>query len=123
MTTPRICQNYINGEWLPNSEQATLESRNPANFSEIVAIFPRSNEETVNKAVKAARQAYNSWRKIPAPVRAEYIFRVGELLLQHKEELAQLICQEMGKPLAEARGDVQEGIDCAFYSAGEGRRL
>ncbi|PAX51426.1 aldehyde dehydrogenase [Brunnivagina elsteri CCALA 953] len=77
----------------------------------------------VNQAVESARKAYQTWRKIPAPTRAEYIFRVGELLLQHKEELAQFISREMGKPLTEARGDIQEGIDCAFYSAGEGRRL
>ncbi|MCC5637346.1 aldehyde dehydrogenase family protein [Nostoc sp. CHAB 5844] len=117
------CRNYIDGQWLDAATGNTLESRNPALVSEVVATFPRSQAADVEKAVAAARQAYNSWRKVPAPARAEYIFRVGELLLQHKEELAQLISREMGKPLTEARGDVQEGIDCAFYSAGEGRRL
>ncbi|MBD2134252.1 MULTISPECIES: aldehyde dehydrogenase family protein [unclassified Sphaerospermopsis] len=125
MTTPLICQNYINGQWLhkPSLESHSLESRNPANKNEVVAIFPRSGIEDINAAVAAACQAYHSWRKVPAPARAEYIFRVGELLLENKEELAQLMSREMGKPLTEARGDVQEGIDCAFYSAGEGRRL
>ncbi|HEY9803388.1 MAG TPA: aldehyde dehydrogenase family protein [Leptolyngbyaceae cyanobacterium] len=117
------CQNYINGEWLNATAETVLNSHNPANKHEVVATFPRSQFDDVDRAVAAARQAYKSWRKVPAPARAEYIFRVGELLLQHKEELAQLISREMGKPLAEARGDVQEGIDCAFYSAGEGRRL
>ncbi|MBD2503749.1 aldehyde dehydrogenase family protein [Anabaena azotica] len=117
------CQNYINGEWLNAAAETVLNSHNPANKHEVVATFPRSQFDDVDRAVAAARQAYKSWRKVPAPARAEYIFRVGELLLQHKEELAQLISREMGKPLAEARGDVQEGIDCAFYSAGEGRRL
>ncbi|MFH7026705.1 MAG: aldehyde dehydrogenase family protein [Heteroscytonema crispum UTEX LB 1556] len=123
MTTPLTCRNYIDGQWLNATGEVTLESRNPANNSEVVATFPRSATDDVDKAVAAARKAYKSWRKVPAPARAEYIFRVGELLLQYKEELAQLISREMGKPLTEARGDVQEGIDCAFYSAGEGRRM
>ncbi|MBD2594247.1 aldehyde dehydrogenase family protein [Nostoc spongiaeforme FACHB-130] len=123
MMTLLTCRNYINGHWVDATTGNFLESYNPALVSEVVATFPRSHTEDVDKAVAAAREAYRSWRKVPAPARAEYIFRVGELLLQHKEELAQLISREMGKPLTEARGDVQEAIDCAFYSAGEGRRL
>ncbi|PMB52393.1 aldehyde dehydrogenase [Fischerella thermalis CCMEE 5201] len=123
MTTPRTCRNYIDGQWLTAVAGATLESRNPANKREVIATFPRSTGTDVEAAVVAARQAYQIWRLVPAPARAEYIFKVGELLSKYKEELAQLICREMGKPLAEARGDVQEGIDCAFYSAAEGRRL
>jgi acyl-CoA reductase-like NAD-dependent aldehyde dehydrogenase len=123
MKTPLTCLNYINGQWVNASGGNSLESRNPAVTDEVVAKFPRSQAVDVDAAVVAARQAYRSWRQVPAPARAEYVFRIGELLLQHKEELAQLISQEMGKPLTEARGDVQEGIDCAFYSAGEGRRL
>ncbi|MBR8836932.1 MAG: aldehyde dehydrogenase family protein [Stigonema ocellatum SAG 48.90 = DSM 106950] len=123
MTEPLICQNYIDGEWLSAASVDTLESRNPALNSELVATFPRSAAIDVDAAVAAARKAYRTWRLVPAPARAEYIFRVGELLVKYKEELAQLMSREMGKPLKEARGDVQEGIDCAFYSAGEGRRL
>ncbi|MER3492309.1 MAG: aldehyde dehydrogenase [Mastigocladus sp. ERB_26_2] len=123
MDTPLTCRNYIDGKWLTAVAGATLESRNPANKREVIATFPRSAATDVDAAVVAARQAYQSWRLVPAPARAEYIFKVGELLSKYKEELAQLICREMGKPLAEARGDVQEGIDCAFYSAAEGRRL
>ena len=123
MTKPLTCQNYIDGEWSSAASTDTLESRNPALYRELVATFPRSAAADVDAAVTAARIAYRTWRLVPAPARAEYIFRVGELLLKHKEELAQLMSREMGKPLKEARGDVQEGIDCAFYSAGEGRRL
>ncbi|WP_026736475.1 aldehyde dehydrogenase family protein [Fischerella sp. PCC 9605] len=123
MTTPLTCRNYIDGQWLSAASGATLESRNPANKHEVVATFPRSASVDVDTAVAAARQAYRSWRLVPAPARAEYIFKVGELLSKYKEELAQLMSREMGKPLTEARGDVQEGIDCAFYSAAEGRRL
>jgi acyl-CoA reductase-like NAD-dependent aldehyde dehydrogenase len=123
MKTPLTCLNYINGQWVNAAGGSSLESRNPSVTDEVVATFPRSQAVDVDTAVVAARQAYRSWRQVPAPARAEYVFRIGEILLQHKEELAQLISREMGKPLTEARGDVQEGVDCAFYSAGEGRRL
>lgn len=106
------CRNYIAGEWVNAASGATLESRNPADRGEVVATCPRSAATDVETAVAAARRAYRSWRLIPAPARAEYVQRVGELLRQYKEELALLMSREMGKPLAEARGDVQEGIDC-----------
>ena len=112
MTTSLTCCNYIDGQWLSPTE--TIESRNPTNNNEVIATFPRSDSADVDVAVASARKAYRSWRLVPAPARAEYIFRVGELLLQHKEELAQLISREMGKAITEARGDVQEGVDIAF---------
>jgi aldehyde dehydrogenase (NAD+) len=120
-TTPLICHNYIDGNWI--SGQTSKESRNPADWREVVATFPSSNVNDVNLAVAAARKAYKTWRLVPAPVRAELVHRVGEILLQRKEELAYLMSREMGKPLTESLGDVQEGVDCAFYYAGEGRRL
>jgi aldehyde dehydrogenase (NAD+) len=124
MTAPSLtCQNYINGQWVFAQSGETLESRNPSDWRDVVATFPRSNAADVDAAVASAQKAFPSWRLVPAPARAELIYRVGELLLQHKEKLAQLISREMGKPLTEARGDVQEGIDCALYMAGEGRRM
>jgi len=122
-STVTTCLNYIGGQWLPAESAEFLESRNPADSRELVATFPRSGPLEVNQAVTAARRAYLSWRLVPAPARAELIYRFGTLLQQHKAELAYLMSQEMGKPLAEAQGDVQEGIDCALYSAAEGRRL
>ncbi|WP_013321872.1 aldehyde dehydrogenase family protein [Gloeothece verrucosa] len=120
---PLTCFNYINGQWVPAKVRETSQSRNPANSSEVVATFPLSTSADVNAAVEAARKAYLSWRKIPAPQRAEYLQRVAQILTKRKEELATVMTREMGKTIAEARGDVQEGIDCAFYYAGEGRRL
>lgn len=119
---PLTCHNYIDGQWI-SAQSDTAESRNPADWRELVATFPLSGAADVDATVAAARRAYRNWRLVPAPARAELIHRVGELLLQRKEEIAYLMSQEMGKPLSEARGDVQEGIDCAFYYAGEGRRL
>jgi alpha-ketoglutaric semialdehyde dehydrogenase len=121
--TPLTCQNYIDGVWVNAVGGGTLESRNPALKHEIVATFPSSGVADVDAAVNAARKAYRSWRLVPPPARAEYIQKVGELLREHKEELALLLSREMGKPLAEARGDIQEGVDCAFYTAAEGRRM
>ena len=123
MNTPLTCLNYIDGKWVPAQSGATLESRNPTDWRELIATAPNSDLADVDAAVEAARRAYQTWRLVPAPVRGEMIHRVGEQLIQRKEELAHLMSREMGKPLAEARGDVQEGIDCAFYYAGEGRRL
>jgi alpha-ketoglutaric semialdehyde dehydrogenase len=123
MTQPISCLNYIGGQWQAANTEAQIESRNPAQWSEIVAIAPRSDQTDVELAVSVARAAYKEWRLVPAPVRAEKLFQVGNLLQHRKEELALLMSREMGKPIAEARGDVQEGIDCAYYYAGEGRRL
>lgn len=117
------CLNYINGTWQSAKNHQTAESRNPADFREIVATFPLSELTDVNLAVEAAKQAYQTWRLVPAPQRAEFIHTVGEILQHRKEEIATLMTREMGKPLTETRGDVQEAIDCAFYYAGEGRRL
>ena len=86
-------------------------------------MFPRSAAEDVDRAVEAAKEAFASWRLVPAPKRGEILFRFGALLAEHKDELAELMTREMGKVLAEAGGDVQEAIDMSYYMAGEGRRL
>ncbi|MBI2459925.1 MAG: aldehyde dehydrogenase family protein [Candidatus Rokubacteria bacterium] len=116
-------RNYIGGEWVEAASGRTFEDLNPANKEDLLGRFPRSDAADVDRAVEAAREAFKSWRLYPAPRRAEIVFRAGELLLKRKEELARLMVREMGKVLKEARGDVQEGIDTAYYMAGEGRRL
>jgi aldehyde dehydrogenase (NAD+) len=116
-------KNFIDGKWVPSVTGKTYEDRNPANYEEVIGIFPQSNYEDVEKAVKAAKKAYEHWKRVPAPKRGEILRKAGEIMLSKKEELARLMTQEMGKILKEARGDVQEGIDTAFYAFGEGRRL
>jgi len=113
--------NIIAGQKEP--AQSTFESRNPARWSEIIGHFPCSTPEDVDQAVKAAREAYPKWKLVPAPRRAEVLYRAAESLARQKEELAQLMTHEMGKVLTESRGDVQEGVDMLYYIAGEGRRL
>jgi acyl-CoA reductase-like NAD-dependent aldehyde dehydrogenase len=122
MTYPTF-HNLIGGEWLPAASGKTILNVNPADHDDIVGSFPSSGPEDVNAAVAAAKKAFATWRLVPAPKRAEILVRVGILLQQRKEQYARDMTREMGKVLAETRGDVQEAIDEAFYVAGEGRRL
>ncbi|HEU4671638.1 MAG TPA: aldehyde dehydrogenase family protein [Candidatus Limnocylindrales bacterium] len=113
---------FIAGEWVPARGAATFESRNPAT-GEIVGRFAAGGPEDVAMAVKAAEMALPRWKATPAPKRGEILYRFGALLAEHKERLARALTEEMGKVIAEARGDVQEAIDIAFLMAGEGRRM
>jgi acyl-CoA reductase-like NAD-dependent aldehyde dehydrogenase len=119
---PDTYKNYIKGRWVEARSGRFFENRNPAT-GELIGLFPDSSPEDVNDAVAAASAAFASWRITPAPRRGEILFRFGQLLAAHKDEIARLMTQEMGKVLKEAGGDVQEGIDMAFYMGGEGRRL
>lgn len=123
MSAVKTYKNLIGGEWVSSRSGKTFENLNPANTSDVVGIFQASAEADVNDAVAAAQEAFDSWRLVPAPRRAEIIFRAGELLTQRKEQYAREMTREMGKVLKEARGDVQEAIDTAYFMAGEGRRL
>ena len=116
-------QNFINGKWVDAKSGKTFENRNPANWNEIVGTFPKSGKEEVDEAVIAARAAFEKWRLVPAPKRGDILKRVGDIMVAKKEEIATVMTREMGKVLVETRGDVQEGIDTAFYAASEGRRL
>jgi acyl-CoA reductase-like NAD-dependent aldehyde dehydrogenase len=122
MTYPTY-HNLIGGEWVPAANGETILNLNPADHSDVVGAFPSSRSEDVNRAVAAAKKAYATWRLVPAPKRAEILLRAGLLLQQRKEQYARDMTREMGKVLAETRGDVQEAVDEAFYVAGEGRRL
>ena len=122
LTGTRRFQNYIDGEWVDASNGDTFESVSPAN-GETIGVFPKSGAEDVDRAVAAAKAAFEEWRLVPAPKRGEILFRFGQLLIEQKDDLTDLMTHEMGKVKAEAGGDVQEAIDMAYYMAGEGRRL
>jgi acyl-CoA reductase-like NAD-dependent aldehyde dehydrogenase len=119
---PKVFKNFINGEWVPARSGQAIEDRNPANTGELVGMFPASTEEDASLAVDAAKAAYNKWRLTPAPKRAEILYRAAEILVQRKEDFSRDMTREMGKVLAETRGDVQEAIDMTYLMAGEGRR-
>jgi alpha-ketoglutaric semialdehyde dehydrogenase len=118
----RTYKNFIDGEWVDAVSGETFESTSPAT-GELIGVFPRSGAEDVDRAVEAAKAAYEEWRLVPAPARGEILYRFGALVREHKDDLALLMSREMGKVLPEAGGDVQEAIDMSFYMAGEGRRL
>src|SRR3954451_25045840 len=113
--------NLIDGEWVPSVSGETFENRNPAT-GELIGLFQKSNAADAGRAIDAAHRAYEHWRLVPAPKRAELLFRAAQLLAERKEALARDMTREMGKVLDETRGDVQEAIDMTFFMAGEGRR-
>jgi aldehyde dehydrogenase (NAD+) len=122
-TKTRVFKNFINGEWVDSSTGETFEDRNPADTRDVVAIFQKSAKADVDAAVDAAKRAFTKWRLVPAPRRAELVYRAAEILVERKEDCARDMTREMGKVLKETRGDVQEAIDTAYYMAGEGRRM
>jgi aldehyde dehydrogenase (NAD+) len=115
-------KNYIGGEWVDAAGGGTFETTNPAT-GEALGVFPLSTAEDMDRAVAAAKDAYERWRLVPAPKRGELLFRVAEMFAERKDELAEEMVQEMGKVRPEAAGDVQEAIDMTYYMAGEGRRM
>ena len=122
-TATKTYHNYIGGEWVKSSSGEWFDNVNPADRTDIVGRFPRSNAEDVNEAVEAAKNAATKWRRTPAPKRAELLFNLGEILRENKDRYTTEMTREMGKVVKEAGGDVQEAIDCTYYTAGEGRRL
>jgi len=121
--TTKVYKNFIDGEWVESSTGETFENRNPADTREVVGIFQKSGKADVDAAVEAAKRAFAKWRLVPAPVRAEIVYRAGEILRERKEEYTRDMTREMGKVIKETRGDTQEAIDTAYYMAGEGRRM
>ena len=120
---PKLGKNFVNGEWTESHSGRVFEDRNPAARQQVVAIFPQSDARDVAEAVEAAQAAFPSWRLVPAPRRAEILFRAAQMLAERKESLARDMTREMGKILLETRGDIQEAMDMGYYMAGEGRRL
>src|SRR5258706_8440788 len=122
-TQTKVYKSFIDGEWTASAAGDPFETRNPADTRDVVGIFQRSGQADVEAAVDAAKRAYAKWRLVPAPHRAEIIFRASEMLLERKEEYSRDMTREMGKVIKETRGDTQEAIDTGYFMAGEGRRL
>jgi acyl-CoA reductase-like NAD-dependent aldehyde dehydrogenase len=114
--------NFIDGAWVASVSGDLFEDRNPANTDDVVGVFQKSTAADVANAIDAARLAFERWRLVPAPKRAELLFRAAQLIADRKEPLAREMTREMGKVLDETKGDVQEAIDMTFFMAGEGRR-
>lgn len=115
--------NYIGGKWTEASTNSQFENINPADTTEILGSYPLSNQKDVDDAVMAAHNAYKQWKLMPAPKRGNILRKAGDIFERRKEELARIMTREMGKPVFETRGDIQEAIDTCYYAATEGRRL
>src|SRR5690349_16613059 len=113
----------IGGEARTDAPGGHLTSTNPAKLDEVVAEVGLADAATFVDACAAARAAQREWAKVPAPARGRVIAQVGRLFESNKETLAQLVTREVGKPIAESRGEVQEIIDTCDFFIGEGRRL
>ena len=120
---PERFRNHIAGEWTDSASGRTFENRNPADNNDLIGEFPRSDAQDLERAVESAKRGFEQWRRTPAPLRGDVLRRVGDILTERKEEISRAMTREMGKVLNETRGDVQEGIDTAYYAAVEGRRL
>lgn len=120
---PQKFKNYIGGEWREPASTRYFESLNPARTGDVIGQFPESSSSDVDQAVSAAKRAFATWSRVPAPQRGEVLRKIGDLLSARKNELAFEMTREMGKPFNETRGDVQEAIDTAYYAASETRRL
>ena len=118
-----LYKNFMGGVWMESASEKTFKSYNPAHTGQELGEFQDSNELDINQAVDFARDAFKMWKNTPAPKRAEILFKAAQIMERDKECNAKGMTQEMGKIIAETRGDVQEAIDMAYYAAGEGRRL
>lgn len=118
-----IYQNIIAGNLSASSSQEAFSKFNPAKPSECLGQFPKSNSLDLKQALEAAQKAFEIWKNTPAPKRAEILYKAAEITAQQKEKLAQVLTQETGKPIIEARGEIQEVIDTYLFFAGEGRRI
>lgn len=105
-----------------NGEKITLESKfksiNPSKISEVVGVFSEgdTNPDLVEQAIAAATKVFSSWRNVPAAERADYLFRIADIMRERKHELSAWMVFEVSKTWAEADGDTAEAIDfCEFY--------
>jgi len=120
---PEVFKNYIDGRWVDAAAGQTFENVDPCDSGKVIGVFPRSQSEDVAAAVSAASVAFDDWRKVPAPERGEILYEAGRIMKSRKKELAEALSLENGKTVNGAMGDVQSGIDMAFFAGGEGRRF
>jgi len=119
----KIFKNFVAGEWVEPSTGKYFDNRNPADLNDVIGKFPLSNSTDVDRAVASAKRGFELWKATPAPLRGDVLRKTGDIMTSRKDEIADAMTREMGKPLTETRGDVQEGIDTAYYAATMGRML
>lgn len=110
MTTERLLKNYINGEWVTSHSTTSEPVFNPAT-GDILCSVPLSNLKDLDFAVQSSEKAFELWKLVPVTKRVAILFKFQQLVVSHKQELAELITKENGKNIKEALGEVQRGIE------------
>src|SRR6266699_5669425 len=118
-----IYRNFIGGKWTESSSSRTVNNVNPANTDDVIGTVRQATREEARAAVDAASEAFQSWRRTPAPSRGKIVAKAARLMEEAKEELAQILTREEGKTLSESRGELQRSINVAEFCAGESRRM
>lgn len=113
--------NYINGEWKESSGEMG-ESWNPANTEELVGLFQKSTASDFDEAVQSAHKAKENWRNISGNDRGNLLMRVASIIEERTDDIALTMTKEMGKTLAESKGETARGVAILRYYAGEGLR-
>jgi aldehyde dehydrogenase (NAD+) len=119
----RILKNFIDGEWTDSSSGRRVPDLNPADTSEVVAEAPSSTAAEAAQACEAAAGAFDGWRRTPAPVRGQILYRVHRRMEERRQELAEALTREEGKTIGESRGELQRAINVIEFYAGEARRI
>src|SRR5258708_24677611 len=116
-------RNFIGGKWVESISAKTVNNVNPADTDDLIGTVRQASREEARAAVEAASEAFQTWRKTPAPARGKIVAKAARLMEEAKEELAQILTREEGKTLSESRGELQRSINVAEFCAGESRRM
>lgn len=111
----------VNGEWLGNKHEKLLVT-NPAN-GEVIGSVPILSRDDIEYAIESANEAFQTWKEVPANVRANLLRKLAKIMIENKEELAKIMTMEMGKPLNESRGEVLYAASFLEWNADEARRV
>jgi aldehyde dehydrogenase (NAD+) len=122
MSQPARLAAFVAGAWRPSASDQATPDLNPSDPDDVVALVPRGAPEDAAAAVRAAADALPAWRGRTGPARAECLYRWGAVVAGRQEELAQAMTREVGKPIAEARGEVARCVAILRYYAGEAVR-
>src|SRR5262245_60533490 len=117
-----LLKNFVGGEWRESSGRR-VQDLNPADTSEVVAEAPASTAQEAADAVDIAERAFEGWRKTPAPMRGQILYKVQRRMEEQRDVLAEALTREEGKTLAESRGEIQRAINVIEFFAGEARRM
>lgn len=117
MAEARVVKNYINGKWVESSNKDFIEVINPAT-KEVMVNVPQSTKAELDEAAQVAQDTFEEWSNTDVNKRARIMFKYQQLLLENKQELAELITKENGKSVGESLGEVQRGIENVEFAAG-----